>query len=200
MGTLATRLVLLPPRDPESKGVVERRNGWFETSFMPGRFFSSPADFNTQFTDWLNRANTRLVRTIKASPTDRLDADRAAMLPLPPIPIHLGWRNSIRLGRDYYVRLDTNDYSVDPTVIGRMVDVSADLERVKVRADGRIVADHARVWARGTTVTDPGHVETAARLRKQFQTPRAAAVGDDLTRDLADYDRAFGLVADQENS
>jgi hypothetical protein len=36
MGTLATKLVLLPPRDPESKGVVERRNGWFETSVMPG--------------------------------------------------------------------------------------------------------------------------------------------------------------------
>jgi hypothetical protein len=81
-----------------------------------------------------------------------------------------------------------------------MVDVTADLDRVKVRADGRIVADHARVWARGTTVTDPVHVETAARLRKQFQTPRAAAVGDELTRDLADYDRAFGLVTDQENS
>ncbi|MDB5770676.1 MAG: transposase, partial [Burkholderia sp.] len=46
MGTLATRLVLLPPRDPESKGIVERRNGWFETSFMPGRSFASPADFN----------------------------------------------------------------------------------------------------------------------------------------------------------
>src|SRR3546814_6923393 len=60
MGTLATKLVLLPPRDPESKGVVERRNGWFETSFMPGRSFSSPADFNTQFTDWLNRANARV--------------------------------------------------------------------------------------------------------------------------------------------
>ena len=159
-----------------------------------------PADFNAQFQDWLNRANTRVVRTIRAAPVDRLDADRAAMLPLPPIPIHLGWRNSIRLGRDYYVRLDTNDYSVDPTVIGRMVDVTADLERVKVRADGRIVADHARVWARGTTVTDPAHVETAARLRKQFQQPRAAAVGDDLTRDLADYDRAFGLVTDRGNS
>ena len=38
--------------------------------------------------------------------------------------------------------------------------------------------------------------KTAARLRKQFQQPRtvAAAVdGDDLVRDLADYDRAFGL-------
>jgi len=194
MGTLATKLVLLPPRDPESKGVVERRNGWFETSFMPGRSFTSPADFNTQFTDWLSKANARPVRTIRAAPIDRLDADRAAMLPLPPIPIQLGWRNRIRLGRDYYVRLDTNDYSVDPTVIGRMVDVTADLGRVKVRADGRIVADHVRVWARGSTVTDPAHVETAARLRKQFQTPRTAPAGENLGRDFADYDRAFGLI------
>ena len=200
MGTLATKLVLLPPRDPESKGVVERRNGWFETSFMPGRTFTSPVDFNAQFTDWLSRANTRVVRTIKAAPVDLIDADRAAMLPLPPIPLHLGWRHKIRLGRDYYVRLDTNDYSVDPTVIGQMVDVIADLERARVRAEGRLVADHARVWARGTTVTDPAHVEVAAWLRKQFQQPRAVVRDqDDLARDLSDYDRAFGL-SDQEVS
>jgi len=116
------------------------------------------------------------------------------MLALPPVPLHLGWRNKIRLGRDYYVRLDTNDYSVDPTVIGRMVDVAADLDRVRVRCEGRIVAEHVRVWARGTTVTDPVHVETAAWLRKQYQQPRVvAADGQDLNRDLADYDRAFGL-------
>ena len=198
MGTLATKLVLLPPRDPESKGVVERRNGWFETSFMPGRTFASPVDFNDQFTDWLTKANARVVRTIKAAPVELIDADRAAMLPLPPIPLRLGWRNKIRLGRDYYVRLDTNDYSVDPTVIGRMVDVIADLERVRVRCENRIVAEHARVWARGTTITDPAHVETAAWLRKQFQQPRpVAAAGDDLVRDLSEYDRAFGLN-DQE--
>ena len=71
--------------DPESKGVVERRNGFFETSFMPGRDFASPADFNAQFTDWLTMANARVVRTIKARPVDLLDADRAAMLPLPPV-------------------------------------------------------------------------------------------------------------------
>lgn len=196
MGTLATRLVLLPPRDPESKGVVERRNGWFETSFMPGRSFASPEDFNVQFADWLVRANARVVRTTKAAPLDLLAADRAAMLPLPPIPLHLGWRNRIRLGRDYYVRIDTNDYSVDPAAIGRIVDVSADLERVRVRLDGRVVAEHQRVWARGLTITDPGHVEIAARLRKQFQQPRTIGVVDDLARDLGDYDRAFGLIAD----
>jgi len=195
MGTLATKLVLLPPRDPESKGLVERRNGWFETSFMPGRTFGSPADFNAQFTDWLTRANARVVRTIKAAPTDLIGAARGGMLALPPIPLHLGWRNKIRLGRDYYVRLDTNDYSVDPVAIGRMVDVAADLERVRVRAGGRVVAEHPRIWARGTTLTDPAHVEVAGWLRKQFQQPRAAGVaaGDDLARDLSDYDRAFGL-------
>jgi len=115
------------------------------------------------------------------------------MLPLPPVPLQLGLRERVRLGRDYYVRLDTVDYSVDPAAIGRMVDVSADLERVRVRLEGRIIADHARVWARGSTITDPVHVETAKRLREQFQQPRRIAAADDLTRDLADYDRAFGI-------
>jgi hypothetical protein len=192
-GTLATRIVQLKPYDPESKGIVERRNGFFETSFMPGRTFASPADFNAQFTAWLQIANRKVVRTIKAAPTDLIARDRAAMLPLPPVPLQLGWRERVRLGRDYYVRLDASDYSVDPTVIGRMVDVTADLDRVKVRVGGRIVADHARVWARGATVTDPAHVEIARRLREQFQQPRPVHSVDDLSRDLADYDRAFGL-------
>lgn len=195
MGTLATQLVMLPPRDPESKGIVERRNNWFETSFMPGRVFVSPADFNVQFTDWLAKANTRVVRTTRAAPNDRLAADLAAMLPLPPVPLHLGWRNRIRLPRDYYVRLDTSDYSVDPHAIGRMVDVTADLDRVKVRLDGKVIADHARVWARGMTLTDPAHVQAAAVLRAAFKAPRPET-DDDLVRDLADYDRAFGITGE----
>ncbi|KRF46050.1 transposase [Terrabacter sp. Soil811] len=198
-GTLATTLVRLKPYDPESKGVVERRNGFFETSFMPGRTFESPADFDAQLTDWLAIANARTVRTIKARPRDRLEADRAAMLPLPPAPPALGWVNRVRLGRDYYVRVDSSDYSVDPALIGRFVDVHADLATVEVRHDGRLVAAHDRVWARGQTITDPAHVTAAKVLRDQFQRP-ATGPGPDphdgLGRDLADYDRAFGLIDD----
>ncbi|WP_203569000.1 IS21 family transposase [Aestuariimicrobium ganziense] len=196
MGTLATRLVLLPPRDPESKGIVERRNGWFETSFMPGRSFASPADFNEQFTDWLAGANSRVVRTTKARPVDLLETDKAAMLPLPPVPPVTGWRRQARLGRDYYVRVAGNDYSVDPAAIGRMVDAHADLDKVKVKLEGRLVGEHPRVWARGVTLTDPAHVETAGRLRREFQQPRPRPAGDPLVRDLADYDRAFGLTGE----
>lgn len=194
-GTLATTLQRLKPHDPESKGVVERRNGFFETSFMPGRDFESPADFDTQFTDWLTKANGRVVRTIKARPVDLLDADRAAMLPLPPVAPAVGWVNRVRLGRDYYVRVDSNDYSVDPAVIGRFVDVHADLSRVEVRHEGRLVAAHDRVWARGMTITDPAHVVAAKVLREQFQRPRTTPAPEDgMARDLADYDRAFGLI------
>lgn len=82
-GTLASKVVLLPPRDPESKGIVEHRNRFFETSFMPGRHFASPTDFNAQFTDWLTTANARMVRTVKARPVDLVGADKDAMLPLP---------------------------------------------------------------------------------------------------------------------
>ncbi|MGH3365969.1 MAG: IS21 family transposase [Nocardioidaceae bacterium] len=194
-GTLATTLQRLKPHDPESKGLVERRNGFFETSFMPGRDFESPADFNTQFGDWLTKANARIVRTIKTRPVDRLDADRAAMLPLPPVAPALGWVNRVRLGRDYYARVDSSDYSVDPAVIGRFVDVTADLSRVEVRHEGRLVAAHDRVWARGMTLIDPAHVAAAKVLREQYQRPRPTTdPNEGLVRDLNDYDRAFGLV------
>lgn len=85
-GTLATRVVQLRPHDPESNGLVERRNGWMESSFMPGRTFASPADFNARLADWLEGANAKNVRTIKARPVDLIEHDRAQMLPMPQSP------------------------------------------------------------------------------------------------------------------
>jgi hypothetical protein len=115
------------------------------------------------------------------------------MLPLPPVAPVTGWRSSLRLPRDHYVRLDSNDYSVHPAVVGRRVEVAADLDRVRVWCDGRLVADHLRCWARHQTISDPGHLQAAARLRSE----RAAVTGGDDTqvqlRCLADYDAAFGL-------
>ncbi len=70
--------------------------------------------------------------------------------------------------------------------------MTADLTRVKVCLDGKVVADHPRSWARGVTVTDPAHVQAAAVLRAAFKAPRPVSV-DDLARDLGDYDRAFGI-------
>jgi len=169
-------------------------NGFFETSFLPGRDFASPGDFNTQMSGWLPKANARTVRTLKARPVDLLGVDKAAMLVLPPVAPAHGFAGRVRLPRDYYVRVFGNDYSVDPIAIGRMVDVVADLDLVIVRLDGRVIADHPRSWGNALTITDPNHVGAAARLREAFQTPRVIPVEAAVAlRDLAEYDSAFGV-------
>jgi len=193
-GTLATRVYVCLPRDPESKGLIERANGYLETSFLPGRSFASPADFNAQLAGWLAVVNTRTRRALGCAPADRITADRAAMLPLPPVAPATGWRSSARLARDHYIRLDSNDYSVHPAVIGRRIEITAGLDRVRVACDGRLVADHERVWAKHQTISDPEHVAAARLLRRErIGVLRPAPEPEVEVRALADYDTALGI-------
>jgi hypothetical protein len=201
-GTLATQIRLAPPRDPEFKGMVERHNGYLETSFLPGRHFVSPADFNEQLGDWLAHANARTVRSIQGRPVDLLEVEYRSMLSLPPVGPSVGLTQRIRLGRDYYVRVDTVDYSVDPRFIGRFVDVTASLTEVRAVCDGQLAARHARSWAKHGVVTDPRHRTTAAAMRQALaleRQSRQAAIRQHadghavILRALPDYDALFGV-------
>ena len=193
-GTLGAKVLVCRPGDPEAKGLIERAHDYLERSFLPGRTFSSPADFNTQLAGWLATANRRVRRALGCAPIDRITADRAAMLSVPPVAPVTGWRASTRLARDHYIRLDSNDYSVHPAVIGRRVEIVADLTRVRVHCDGRVVADHDRLWAKHQTVSDPEHVAAATTLRRdRIALVRPAAEPEVEIRCLADYDTALGL-------
>jgi transposase len=197
-GTLGTKVIILRPGDPEAKGIIERAHDYLETSFLPGRVFTGPADFNTQMAGWLGQVNARRRRALGCAPIDRIGADRAAMLPLPPLAPVTGWRASTRLARDYYVRVDGNDYSVHPGVIGRRVSVRADLDRVQAHCEGRLVADHERVWAWHQTITDPEHHAAAKAIQRDQQRQRLRPVPplQETTveqRTLADYDTALGI-------
>ncbi|WP_431676219.1 Mu transposase domain-containing protein [Kitasatospora sp. KL5] len=208
-GLLAIRIRLCRPRDPEAKGLVERVNGYLETSFLPGRTFAGPGDFNTQLTAWLQIANRRHHRTIGCRPTERWEADRGAMLTLPPVAPPHWWPQSTRLGRDHYIRVDTCDYSVHPRAIGQQITIRADTEEITATTrTGETVARHARCWARHQTITDPEHAAAAETLRGQAihqRASRAQARGltalalDDLgieveQRQLGSYDRIFTLI------
>jgi transposase len=193
-GTLGAKVIICKPADPEAKGLVERFHDYLETSFLPGRSFVSPADFNNQLQQWLTRANARQHRVLGCRPADRLDADRAAMLALPPVAPVVGWRSSQRLARDHYVRLDGNDYSVHPSVIGRHIDITADLQRVHVFCDGRLVADHERRWAKHQTLHDPEHLAAARTMRRQrLEIVHPPADTEVETRRLSDYDALLGI-------
>ncbi|WP_328399792.1 Mu transposase domain-containing protein [Nocardia sp. NBC_00403] len=116
------------------------------------------------------------------------------MLELPPVDPVVGWRISTRLPRDHYVRLDSNDYPVHPSVIGRTVDVRADLHRVVFSCGGAEVGRHERCWARHQTISDPVHVAAAAQMRRSRHLAAVQVVDTSGEhRDLTDYDRMFDL-------
>ena len=55
------------------------------------------------------------------------------------------------------VRFDNNKYSVAASAVGRPIEVQAYADRIVIRQDGRIVAEHPRSFGRGETVYDPWH-------------------------------------------
>jgi transposase len=63
-GTLAAKVIICKPADPEAKGLIERAHDYLERSFLPGRAFTGPADFNTQLQDWIAVVNTRARRAL----------------------------------------------------------------------------------------------------------------------------------------
>ena len=89
-GTLGIRVIQCRPRDPEAKGLVERANGYLETSFLPGRSFTSPADFNAQLAGLAGAGQQPAAPGVGLPPGRPADADRAAMLALPPVPPAVG--------------------------------------------------------------------------------------------------------------
>jgi transposase len=193
-GTLGAKVVICRPADPEAKGLIERAHDYLERSFLPGRHFGSAAEFNAQLDAWLAVVNTRQRRALGCAPTERITADKAAMLALPPVAPATGWRACTRLARDHYIRLDSNDYSVHPAVIGRRIEVVADLGRVRALCDGKVVADHERIWATHQSISDPEHVQAAKVLRrKRIGMLRPAPEPEVELRCLADYDTALGL-------
>ena len=55
------------------------------------------------------------------------------------------------------VRFDNNKYSVNASAVGRLVEIQAYADRVVIKQDGRMVADHVRCFRRGATIYDPWH-------------------------------------------
>ncbi|MDQ1504521.1 MAG: hypothetical protein QOD57_2248 [Actinomycetota bacterium] len=192
-GTLGMTAVLCGPADPEAKGVVERANQYLETSFLSGRRFENLADFNRQLEFWLRRANQRIHGTTRVRPADAIWEDRGAMLSFPPVLPDPSWRFTIRLPRDHYVRVDTNDYSVNPRFVGRRVDVRVTLDEVIVTCDRTEIARHSRCLAKHQSLLAADHARILRAMR--VQAAQATALEAEVEeRDLTVYDQITGAA------
>jgi transposase len=192
-GTLRVGWHFCAPRDPEAKGAVERLQEFIETSFEPGRTFANELDFQDQLDTWFtDRANGRVHKTLRARPIDRLIDERQVMAPLPERAPDCDRRWALRVPPDPYVRFDTCDYSLDPDLVGRRVELRvSEREILGVALDtGELACRHRRSFAKHRTITDLAHARTlrARRQRAADRPAGARADGDVEVRSLDVYD------------
>jgi transposase len=173
--------------DPQAKGVVERLQDFAERSFEPGRRFANKLDYQLQLDGWFDeRANPRTHKTLRCRPIDRLAEEREMMAPLPATAPDTDRRWVLRVAPDPYLRFDTNDYSLDPQLVGRRVEATITEREVRAVAldTGELACRHARSFAKHRTITALEH----ARTLKHQRTERRGDEPVVEVRSLAAYD------------
>jgi transposase len=172
------------PADPQAKGAVERLQGYAETNFEPGRTFANELDFQDQLETWFAKANGRTHKTLRERPADRLAHELELMAPLPITAPDVDRRWVTRVPPDPFLRFDTCDYSLDPGLVGRKVEIRITDREVLAGAldTGELACRHPRSFAKNRTITDLAH----ARALRSGREPGEPAVE---IRPLDVYDR-----------
>jgi transposase len=184
-GQLRVDWLFCEPADPQAKGVVERLQGYAETNFEPGRSFANELDFQDQLDAWFTKINARTHKTLRARPADRLVAEREVMAPLPVAAPDVARRWVLRVPPDPFLRVDTNDYSLDPALVGRRVEARVSQHEVVALAldTGELACRHQRSFAKHRTITAIEHARANKKIARH--QPDAAVVE---VRPLARYD------------
>jgi transposase len=187
-GQLGVGWVILDAGDAQAKGALERSHRFMRANFVPGRRFANPLDFQLQLDGWCERVNRRVHRTTRAVPAERLLEERERMRPLPAALPDTDRRQVTRVPQQPYLRLDRNDYSIDPAFAGRRVEVRVSQTEITavVLDTGELACRHRRSFAGGLTITDPAHQRG---LERQRERRRQRHDIDVEVRPLARYDQ-----------
>jgi len=186
-GQLELGWVILEARDPQAKGLLERSHRFMRSNFEPGRVFANHLDYQDRLDAWTDKVNQRMHRTVRAVPAERLAEEKPRMRPLPARMPDVDRRQVLRVPAQPFVRVDRNDYSIDPVFAGRRVEVRVSQSEITavVLDTGELAARHRRVFAGGLTLLDPAH---QTRLERQRDERRQRHLVDVEIRPLARYD------------
>ena len=187
-GELSLGWVILHPGDCQAKGALERSHRFLHGNFEAGRRFANPLDFQDQLDRWCERINARVHRSTHAVITERLSEERSRMRALPaPMP-DSDHRFVTRVGAQPYLRFDRNDYSLDPRLVGRRIEVRAGQSEISAVAldTGELACRHGRAFAGGLCFTDPAHQRALDELRGERRRGPEPEVEH---RSLARYDQ-----------
>lgn len=167
-GQLQVGWIILAPGDPQAKGQLERQHDYLEKNFEPRRSFANHLDFQQQLDAWSEKANGRQHRTIRGVPAQRLEQERERC-PLGQVCLDTDRRWVLRVGQQPLIRIDRNDYSIDPRFAGRRVEVRVSQTEITARVldTGELACRHGRVFAGHQTILDPAHQNELERQRER---------------------------------
>lgn len=154
-------------RRPRTKGKVERMVDYVKDNFLNGRSFTDLADLNAQARHWLDyTANVRLHSTTERRPIDLWPQEK--LTPLNSVPAYQLWEwVSRKAGFDGFVRFAKSRYSLPPEYAGQTVSIGQQGQKIIIRAQDMIVAEHLPATKAGSTVADPVHVAALWKLSLQ---------------------------------
>lgn len=166
----------------DRKGKIERPFNWVETNFLVGRKFKDLADLNLQALAWLEYANRKRKRELKASPLELFAAEKPALLPLPLyVPeVYRLWPRGV----DAYscFPLHGFKYPVPAAYIGKELQVRETKNRV-IALDGRQeVANHEKKtpWSSQTALPRPAGAPRRQNSAKLAEEGKLQAQGQPM--------------------
>jgi len=151
-------------RRPRTKGKVERMVHYVKDAFLNGRSFPDLADLNAQAQHWLTyTANARIHATTQRRPLDLWPQEKLTAL-TSVSPYQLVDFVPRQAGFDGFVRFERSRYSLPPKYAGQTVLIGQRENKIVIRAQDMIVAEHPIAQKAGSTVADPLHLEALWKL------------------------------------
>ena len=136
------------PRRPNEKGSVERRVRDLRDSLLAGTSFATRGQYIDAFAKWRSEVlHTRAHSRAGAETVGEAAAhERSLLLPLPREPFAAFPLRGMRVGKQAWLTLDTNRYSVPPRYVGKTVSMLATHDRVCILDNDEVVCTHKRSW------------------------------------------------------
>jgi transposase len=146
------------PGKGNDKGKVEGLVGYVRRNFMtPPPVAESFDALNARLLDACTKRRQAILRGHSVTIGERMQADIAAFLPLPPAPYDACHKIATRVSSMALVRYRNNDYSV-PTRYGHQeVLAKGYVDRVEIVCGGETIAVHARSYDKAEFIYNPLH-------------------------------------------
>jgi len=159
-------------RKPTSKGQVEKNVSYLRTSFLNGLDLErlTLSALNHGVRQWMeNVANVRIHGTTRKTPVEMFEEERPKLQALPLFPYDCAVIQSVRADSRYRVAFESNKYSVPPDYAGKRVELCLYPEKIVIRHDGRMIAEHVRCYELNKDCGLPEHDKELLGQRRKAE-------------------------------